>query len=568
MVDGIITEDSDLLVFGCRNVVFKLDGDGHCVSIKRDNFTKVASFPMHGWSDRDFRRMAMLAGCDYLPSIPGIGIKTAHKLLRRYKTVERLLQSLRLEGSHAVPDAYAAEFSRAELAFVYQRVYDPRLGRLVTLSAFDGQDEAWIGVDLAVEVAKGIALGDLHPETKEPIVDMYPDYKPLPNARPGRVVTKTPTPRKQGPMDAFVKRTTPSQVHPKPIGTTTSGPARLSDLPLYSSRAQTQAQAAPSWSKFFSKPAVKKQSVCEREVETARSVMVWEEEEVTIPSSPASVRSPSPFTPPKARVAASGSPAGSSASSPKFETQLTSPGPSQCSSPAPASPQPEVESIPLESIGSTVVESIQPKQSQRSTLVPATPPPHLSTGSISSDSMEIVTPPDPIPVPVTKSKSKANARRWAEDVEEAGEEDEEEKEQEKRTKRAKVIAAGWRAKYALDFPQPRSTRIHSAKSERASATGPRTPGTPTVPKVLSARSVNVPLQTETSVKNVTTVTGVKTVAGSTPVRLVNKAADTPTKTLKDASCALITPVKSTETVPRTCSSLEKFRFNGKVDYPV
>ena len=37
----------------------------------------------------------MLSGCDYLPSIPGIGIKTAHKMLRRYKTVERVSLSRR-----------------------------------------------------------------------------------------------------------------------------------------------------------------------------------------------------------------------------------------------------------------------------------------------------------------------------------------------------------------------------------------------------------------------------------------------------------------------------------------
>lgn len=103
-VDGIITEDSDLLVFGCRQVIFKLDGEGHCVSINRERFSKISEFPMHGWTDLHFRRMAvsqtssrtghslwkMLSGCDYLPSIPGIGIKTAHRLLRRYKTVEKV----------------------------------------------------------------------------------------------------------------------------------------------------------------------------------------------------------------------------------------------------------------------------------------------------------------------------------------------------------------------------------------------------------------------------------------------------------------------------------------------
>lgn len=45
---------------------------------------------MLGWTDKKFRHMSMLAGCDYLPSIPGIGIKSAHKYLRKYETVDKV----------------------------------------------------------------------------------------------------------------------------------------------------------------------------------------------------------------------------------------------------------------------------------------------------------------------------------------------------------------------------------------------------------------------------------------------------------------------------------------------
>jgi hypothetical protein len=58
-VDGIITEDSDLLVFGCRHVIFKLEGNGQCVSIKAEKLALVNTFPMHGWTDVQFRRMAV-----------------------------------------------------------------------------------------------------------------------------------------------------------------------------------------------------------------------------------------------------------------------------------------------------------------------------------------------------------------------------------------------------------------------------------------------------------------------------------------------------------------------------
>ena len=58
-MDGIITEDSDLLVFGCRHVIFKLEGNGQCVHIKAEKLALVNTFPMHGWTDVQFRRMAV-----------------------------------------------------------------------------------------------------------------------------------------------------------------------------------------------------------------------------------------------------------------------------------------------------------------------------------------------------------------------------------------------------------------------------------------------------------------------------------------------------------------------------
>ncbi|KAF8328179.1 PIN domain-like protein [Cantharellus anzutake] len=133
-VDGIITEDSDLLVFGCKLVLFKLDSDGNCMCIRRNRFSTVREISLHGWTDQQFRHMAILAGCDYLPSIPGLGLKTSHRLLRKYKTVERVLQAIRAQSRLKIPPNYLEDFRTAELAFIRQRVYDPDSGRLVCLT--------------------------------------------------------------------------------------------------------------------------------------------------------------------------------------------------------------------------------------------------------------------------------------------------------------------------------------------------------------------------------------------------------------------------------------------------
>ena len=46
---------------------------------------------MAGWSDAEFCRMAILSGCDYLVNIPKMGIKTAYKFVRKYKSIDKVL---------------------------------------------------------------------------------------------------------------------------------------------------------------------------------------------------------------------------------------------------------------------------------------------------------------------------------------------------------------------------------------------------------------------------------------------------------------------------------------------
>ena len=67
IIDAILSEDSDLLVFGAKCLITKLDKYGECVEINRNLFTACREISLAGWSDADFRRMAMLSGCDYHP---------------------------------------------------------------------------------------------------------------------------------------------------------------------------------------------------------------------------------------------------------------------------------------------------------------------------------------------------------------------------------------------------------------------------------------------------------------------------------------------------------------------
>lgn len=91
-IQGIVSEDSDLLAFGCKNLITKMDKFGDCLTIDRDDFTAVrgSGFSLSGWTDTEFRYMCILSGCDYLPNIPRLGLLGAYKLVNRHKTPERV----------------------------------------------------------------------------------------------------------------------------------------------------------------------------------------------------------------------------------------------------------------------------------------------------------------------------------------------------------------------------------------------------------------------------------------------------------------------------------------------
>ncbi|WFD05658.1 hypothetical protein MVES1_000990 [Malassezia vespertilionis] len=174
IIDGIITEDSDFLVFGCKTILFKLDSYGSCIEIQQARLAETKQVCLQGWGPAEFRRMAILSGCDYLPSIAGMGLKNAHRLLRKYESVDKMLRALRLEGKMRIPNTYEHDFARAEFTFVHQRVWDPRgNGCMTTLFPLPADAcEAhmpFIGAPIPWETARKIACGDICPVKHTPL---------------------------------------------------------------------------------------------------------------------------------------------------------------------------------------------------------------------------------------------------------------------------------------------------------------------------------------------------------------------------------------------------------------
>jgi exonuclease 1 len=70
IVDAIISEDSDTIPFGCREVIFKLKADGSCESIRLDDVvnTHIPGFDLYGFSEDMVISLCVASGCDYLVS--------------------------------------------------------------------------------------------------------------------------------------------------------------------------------------------------------------------------------------------------------------------------------------------------------------------------------------------------------------------------------------------------------------------------------------------------------------------------------------------------------------------
>lgn len=173
VINGILSEDSDLLVFGAKRLLTKLDQHGDCVEINRADFASCREISLVGWTDAEFRRMAILSGCDYLPSINKMGLKTAYRYVRKYKNAEKVLRMLQFEGQLTVPAGYLEKYRQAELTFLHHRVFCPIAKKLVFLTDLGPgtkeEDLPYIGEDVDPEIAIGVACGDLDPTSKAPI---------------------------------------------------------------------------------------------------------------------------------------------------------------------------------------------------------------------------------------------------------------------------------------------------------------------------------------------------------------------------------------------------------------
>ena len=98
---AVISEDSDLIVFGCHRVMYKLDNAGHGKQLRLRLLGCNESLRFDNWDQKMLQRMCILSGCDYLHSLTGMGLKKAHTYVAANKSHEQLMRALRRDGTYA-----------------------------------------------------------------------------------------------------------------------------------------------------------------------------------------------------------------------------------------------------------------------------------------------------------------------------------------------------------------------------------------------------------------------------------------------------------------------------------
>ena len=140
-----------------------------------------------------FRYMCILSGCDYLQSLPGIGLGKAFKFFSKVtnpvieQVLPRLPSYLNMHQIN-VSQEYVRGFIQANRTFLYQLVFDPRERRLRPLNDYPENerlgDLSFAGAFVEDGIALQMALGNLELRDLGQVHNFDPDAGPGGRASP------------------------------------------------------------------------------------------------------------------------------------------------------------------------------------------------------------------------------------------------------------------------------------------------------------------------------------------------------------------------------------------------
>jgi exonuclease-1 len=125
-VDTICTEDSDLIAYGCKNIIYKLQFNGQCDSYYQFNLYNHPKFA--NFNPNNLLQFCILSGCDYF-KVNGIGIKKSYLIINTFNTIINADQSTydHLYTKYNYTNNNHQDFITTFLLFNYHIVYCPKI---------------------------------------------------------------------------------------------------------------------------------------------------------------------------------------------------------------------------------------------------------------------------------------------------------------------------------------------------------------------------------------------------------------------------------------------------------
>lgn len=135
-ISAVISEDSDLIVYHCCTLLAKMDHNGNCDCLHIRDLPNVPL--LSTLSYESFVVACIMSGCDYLPSLPHVGIKTALKLAGSSKSIPLLMAALssQLNVPAREIQPYEEMLHKAYYCFAHHLVYDPVRREVVPFRPF------------------------------------------------------------------------------------------------------------------------------------------------------------------------------------------------------------------------------------------------------------------------------------------------------------------------------------------------------------------------------------------------------------------------------------------------
>lgn len=158
---------------------------GNCLEVVSNKLHLAMGCSLEKYSFQKFRHMCIISGCDYLDSLPGIGLAKACKFILKTeeedmnKALDKIPAYLNMRHLEVTPE-YKLNFLRANATFMHMMVYDPRIRKIVRLNEPSESDIELCcnaGSTLDDVTAFQLAIGNLDPFTLQKMDNWNPESK-------------------------------------------------------------------------------------------------------------------------------------------------------------------------------------------------------------------------------------------------------------------------------------------------------------------------------------------------------------------------------------------------------